>query len=129
MKTELRKVYKCEYCGKTMLSAGAMARHEKWCRKNPHNKHKCFALCKFLKRKIVVEDTDGEYGIYHSEFTCKCMDKNKKMYSYLLEKRLAYTFDKIPEGLTRMPLECNMYEEMSWDEQSGRFEVNNPQTE
>ena len=121
MKTELRKVYECEHCGNKMMSAGAMGYHEKWCKKNPHNRHKCFALCAFLEKKMVVDWSDGTDGHYHYEFRCK--STGRKMYSYLLEKRSVYAFKKIPEGLMRMPLECNMFQEMSYDEQCKRFDL------
>jgi hypothetical protein len=119
MKTETRKVYTCEHCGKRMLGAGAMGYHERWCKKNPSNRHKCFELCSHLKRSVKIVYSDGEVYEYRYEFICQ---KTKQpMYSYHLEKRNHYSFRKIPIDAIRMPLECNLYQEMSFDEQEERF--------
>jgi hypothetical protein len=120
MKTELRKVFKCDHCSKKMFSAGAMGYHEKWCKKNPNNRHKCFALCCHLKRDINVIWSDGEgSGAYNYVFTC--LKTGQKMYSYKLEKRSLYAYRKLPIDAVRMPLECELFQEMSYDEQCQRF--------
>jgi hypothetical protein len=120
MKTELRKVYECEHCGKTMLSAGAMGYHEQWCKKNPKNKHKCFKLCRYLKRNIDVQWADEEgNGVYKFNFIC--MKTGRQMYSFHLEKRKKYSFRKLPIDAIRMPLECSLFQEMNLDEQDQRF--------
>jgi hypothetical protein len=119
MISELRKVYKCEHCGKRMLGAGAMGYHEKWCKKNPSNRHKCFALCSHLKRNIKVIGFDGEDGQYRYEFIC--LKTGNMMYSYKLERKALYGYFKIPKNLIRMPLECSLYQEMSFDEQEECF--------
>lgn len=121
MKTELRKVYECEHCGRKMMSAGAMGYHEKWCKKNPHNRHQCFKLCQFLERKTVVDWSDGDSGHYHHEFVC--LKTKQPMYSYHLEKRHHYSFRSLPCDAVRMPLKCDMFQEMSYDEQCKRFDL------
>ena len=118
MKTELRKVYKCDHCRKTMLSAGAMSRHEKYCRAKPENRHKCFDMCRHLKREKMVSIS----GI-HTVFTCKKV--GVKMYSYLAEKKQTSYFGnpmKV-DGLIRMPLECIHFECMSESEYCERFNI------
>jgi hypothetical protein len=102
-----------------MLGAGAMGYHEKWCKKNPHNQHQCFKLCKSLKREIKVLWSDGEDGEYRYEFFC--LKTGIQMYSYKLEKIALYGYKKIPQTLTRMPLECKLFQEMSIDEEDKRF--------
>ncbi|MCK9281556.1 MAG: hypothetical protein M0P71_13100 [Melioribacteraceae bacterium] len=69
--------------------------------------------------KTVVDWSDGEDGHYHYEFRCK--STGQYMYSYHLEKRKLYAFRKLPIDAKRMPLECNMFQEMSYDEQCQRF--------
>jgi len=106
MKTELRKVYECEYCGRRMLSAGAMARHEKGCSQNPINHHACFRRCIHLKKTIEhTWNDDMPCDITH--FACE--KTGHEMYSYKFEKaagfKPAYTL-----GLIRMPLSCRFYE-------------------
>lgn len=100
MKTETRKVYECDHCGRRMLSAGAMSYHEKWCKKNPHNRHKCFALCVYLKKTMNMHTRKIEF---------QCLRTGHEMYSYKFEKsagfKPAYTV-----GLIRMPLSCRFYE-------------------
>lgn len=43
MKTIKKNVYYCDHCGKRLLSAGLMAKHEKHCTANPNRKCR---LCK-----------------------------------------------------------------------------------
>lgn len=90
-------VYRCEYCNRAMFNKGAMKLHERMCKKNPENKHKCFQYCRHLQKE------EGINGFY---FYC---DKvNKELYSYKLE-RFKHKADRL-KGLTRMPLECEYYE-------------------
>ena len=108
MKTEIKKVYYCELCGKHNLSAATISRHEKHCWNRPENRHKCFDYCKFLEKKrelIPGKSPDDRYG-YKTTFTC--LSLNRKMYSYLLENKVNFKPEFI-EGLTRMPVQCNMW--------------------
>lgn len=115
MKTETRKVYECEHCGRKMLSAGAMGYHEKWCKKNPTNKHKCFALCRHLKRTLNMHARKIEF---------QCMATGKYMYSFHLEKKHKYQYRNLPCDAIRMPLQCDKWEQMTIDEQYKRFDIN-----
>jgi len=118
MKTEVKKVYYCEHCRKHMLSASSMSRHEKYCRNKPENKHKCFDMCRHLKRERMV----SVKGI-QTVFSCKVT--GVKMYSYLAEKKQTSYFGnpiKV-DGLTRMPLDCKDYEAMSESEYCERFNI------
>ena len=112
MKTETRKVYQCDHCGKWMLSAGAMGYHEKWCKKNPKNRHKCFELCRHLKRTL---------NMYTRGIEFECLKTGAKMYSFQLEKRNYYAYRQNPQNMERMPLECNKFDEMTFEEQEKRF--------
>lgn len=85
-----------------------MTLHERMCKKNPKNRHKCFQYCKHL-----VKDTEGssfcidEDRVYGFSFHCALMS-DKEMYSYKLER-----FEKNKkrcEKMERMPLECDKYE-------------------
>lgn len=105
MKTELRKVYSCDHCQKTMLSAGAMSRHEKGCNQNPNNWHKCFDYCIHLKKETEVVEHDEE-PLRITHFTCDLT--NQKMYSYKFEKSGGFKPAYI-NGLIRMPLECQYF--------------------
>ena len=123
MKTELKKVYQCEYCTKRMLSAGAMSRHEKHCKARPENRHKCFDQCRFLVRNLELLDSvyDPENRLsYKTVFSCKSTDI--KMYSYLLEKRMNFKPEFI-KRLIRMPVKCNLHEYMNETELKDRFGI------
>ena len=109
MKTEQKTVYTCEYCGRKMLGKGAMSFHERYCKNNPNNFHKCFMYCKYLER-VVTEFPDEEFSNHYRITEMICKKRNVKMYSYKFEKH------KKPHsalnGLERMPLECEVYEGM-----------------
>lgn len=114
MITKEKKVYYCEHCNKHMLTAGGMARHEKFCKNHPNNRHMCFKYCKHLQKGNghynVYEHVDGYGEVAHeanrTEFTCAA--SGKCMYSYKLEKKGITDF----EGRVRMPLECGLFEPM-----------------
>ena len=128
MKTTTEKVYHCEHCKKHMLSAASMSRHEKYCRYNPLNKHKCFDLCRFLvsKRQLKEGGDPSNPGSYIRTFTCE--KTGQKMYSYLaIKKMTSYLGNPIKiAGLVRMPLSCNDYQYMTeaqYDERFGTSDI------
>lgn len=93
----MRKVFKCDHCGKNYLRTHACARHETYCPKNPTNKHACFG-CKHLD---VGSVTDG--GYHEKTFTCTA--KDLQLHSFKAERIghscLGYT--------ERMPLQCDKF--------------------
>lgn len=111
MKTETVKIYRCEHCKKYSISASTISRHEKYCRDNPLNKHKCFDFCENL-----LCDRKVENGKLYKEFTCKIT--GKKMYSYKLEKVASLSYEMMFllsnkfEHAQRMPVECASFEAM-----------------
>ncbi len=106
MKESLRKVYKCEYCGKNMLIMGAMEKHEDFCRKNPENQHACFKMCKHLVKGVEYKDIGDEWGRTPKCTTFTCSVTNQKMYSYIAERR---DLDIAMDDAERMPLACDKY--------------------
>ncbi len=103
------QAYKCDHCSKSSTSPGAMFQHERKCRSNPNNKHKCFDYCRHLKREYAAT------GQERLDFVCQ--KTGKLMYSYKAEYR-GFKLD----GLERMPLNCTFYEFMTIDEENERFE-------
>lgn len=105
MKIETRKVYRCEHCNKWYISASACSVHERFCRKKPENKHKCFDFYEHLQmnntypKKEMICKLSGEY-----------------MYSYKWERRCHYHGNS-PErkGIKRMPLECDKFKRLPID--------------
>lgn len=59
MKTEIREIYKCDYCNKLYQIKRYCIKHEQRCKMNPENDRPCFG-CKYLVNKEV----DIDYG-YH----------------------------------------------------------------
>lgn len=108
MKTINKTMYRCDFCDKWYHSKYACEWHEKHCKKNPENQHKCFDFCKHLYKG---RDDDGQ--IYF-----QCMVKSdKEMHSFIAERR---RLKSVIESTERMPLECNLHEYM--DTYYGEFE-------
>lgn len=115
MKTENRTVYFCEFCRKYYIHKGHGKRHEKYCKENPANKHKCFEFCRYLKRS--VERLEGEYGFCGHETIFTCTKHNKEMYSYIAERRDILGYINYDE---RMPLNCAEFESMTEEDYNQR---------
>jgi hypothetical protein len=120
MKKIQQIIYRCDFCNKPMFGAGAMSRHEKWCKNNPQNAHKCFEFCKHLEKTTVYEDEDCAEFIRHAITQMTCKKRNVKMYSFKFEKNTSKPKNAL-DGLERMPLECELFEEMHFDEYKGGF--------
>src|SRR5574344_1975528 len=107
------KVYRCDFCNKALIRKGFMALHERMCKHNPKNKHKCFEYCTHL-----IKDRDECSG--EVNFTCNVTMKS--LYSYKLE-RFSRKLERVQkEDLERMPLECEFYELDSEHETYGKEE-------
>jgi hypothetical protein len=121
MKIQVKKVYYCEFCNKHSLSAGSLSRHEKYCKNNPANAHKCFEFCRHLHRtKEPFHNGGGE--IVGSRKYFECLVTGIQLYSFHLEKRSSlHPYSNITKGLTRMPLECDKYKEMDIDKMDGSY--------
>jgi hypothetical protein len=95
MEVQERKVYKCGFCRKYYLMKHACERHEKYCAKNPVNRHKCYS-CKFLE----VDRSPNDEGL--SVKTFYCIKLEKELHTVKAEKLnhscLGHT--------ERMPLIC-----------------------
>jgi hypothetical protein len=116
MKQTNEKVYRCDHCNKAMVSKGFMVYHEKWCKKNPNNMHKCFEWCTHLRMETEKEEHETEDGTYfvplEKSFYCEKLEMS--LYSYKLEKKLCNRkdeFNKRIEGLQRMPLQCESFKD------------------
>lgn len=96
-----RTLYRCDHCTAYRLSADAAEYHERFCKRNPNNQHKCFG-CKFL---AVAKGTASD-GRSLKSFSCEAL--NKPLYSYVAEKRGLRGL--LPEGSERMPLVCPTYQ-------------------
>jgi hypothetical protein len=111
MKQTTEKVYRCDFCNKAMVRVGLMKLHERMCKKNPNNQHKCFLYCKYLERdqEPIRDDEGNKAGWNEASFTCAKMP-DVELFSYKLER---YECNRLRcEQRTRMPLECDLYETM-----------------
>lgn len=113
MKQTTEKVYRCDHCNRPMVSAGLMKIHERMCKMNPNNDHKCLQWCKHLvcEKEEIIDDY-GDISGYGKSFYCEKTEEH--MYSYKLE-RFKHNEGRI-KGLKRMPLECNDYEDKDFHE-------------
>jgi len=105
MKETNEKVYRCDHCNKSMVRKGLMVIHERMCKKNPKNMHKCFEYCAHL----VKETNEPEEDEYRPSYSFHCnLNPETPLYSYKLER---FKSNDIRRGfMTRMPLECDLYE-------------------
>ena len=118
MKATNEKVYRCDFCRKPMVRAGLMKIHERMCKKNPKNMHKCFEYCIYLEKTVLEADIpvfdEDPYSPREIKFKCtneKCDLFDKELYSYKLE-RYERKRNRL-EGLIRMPLECKHFRDDS----------------
>jgi hypothetical protein len=108
MKETKEKVYRCDFCNKAIIQKGSMTLHERMCKKNPKNMHKCFQYCKHLiKDTATTCDDDGNRVNVGFSFSC-ALNPDVEMFSYKLE-RFKSNAGRI-EKMLRMPLECDKYE-------------------
>jgi hypothetical protein len=100
---ENRTIYKCDFCRKTYLTKGPCERHEKYCGKNPDNKHACFHCI-----HLAVDRNQNDDGF--SEKTFNCVKLEKELHTFKAEKIkhscLGHT--------ERMPLVCESLEVESY---------------
>lgn len=108
---ENQTVYKCGYCSKYYLRKHHTESHEKKCRYNPNNKHKCFDWCKHLEKGEFDIDHPSGLGTCGKATYFKCTKFNKFMYSYKAENTNNINLqEEISNCDERMPLECEGYE-------------------
>jgi hypothetical protein len=128
MKIETVSVFTCDYCGKKQFRKCDMSVHEKWCKLNPNNQHKCFQYCKHLiKTEEEYEGTtyDEVFIGLRTIFTCDILKQG--MYSFIAERR------KLPivneENTVRMPLECDKYKDQNFNDVVGITEAQEDEDE
>lgn len=98
---ENQTLFFCEHCKKMYRRKYPCEKHEKWCSKNPRNKHKCFDFCKYLTRNRTDQGTD---------FYCEKLKKN--LHSFIIDKYIekgneyAGLLMDVKEDTERMPMEC-----------------------
>lgn len=97
-----RTIYRCEYCRKHRLSAQAARNHERSCRNNPNNKHRCFGC-----QNLVVTAGTAPDGRSCKQFTCQAFER--RLYSYVAEKRHLLYPHILGADAMRMPLKCPAY--------------------
>jgi len=94
MITKTIPIHFCDYCRKYYIRKHACEKHEKYCRLNPTNNHKCFTGCYYLERY----KKEGHITVFN------CKKKNQLMYSYIAERiNHQHLYD---DEFIRMPLKC-----------------------
>jgi len=111
MKTEIKEIYKCEFCNKLYQVKKSAIKHELQCWKNPLNNRPCFNCNHLVKNRVTV------YENYYGEDNERSVDLlycNKKLiflYPPKVElKGNAFDLDEINEP---MPKQCDIYDSES----------------
>lgn len=110
MTTTTETVYTCDHCQRKMFRKGSMTVHERRCKNNPNNQHACLKWCKHL-----VKTYDWKSGTH--SFYCSIRPELGEMRTYKKDWQvLGYN------RLTRMPLECDKYEDKNpnWNNLNGQ---------
>jgi hypothetical protein len=110
------EVYKCDFCPKFYHNEKVCINHEKWCKKNPNNKHICFN-CRFLiyhdyeYREVLLDYVTGEKDQVIENYPYfECVKLIKILYPFQVEKKKL--IEKFPEQFkdnVRMPLQCGVF--------------------
>lgn len=115
MKEFTKKVWACDFCKKKYFVKHACEKHEKFCFKNPANKHKCFEDCVFLKISKDDEFQVELIGEYHESVrgrkAYKCTAHNNMMFTCVAERKgtIDYLRQDHGDDIFRMPAECSDY--------------------
>lgn len=113
MKSELRMVHKCEYCGKNYLHKGHCQKHEDICFKNPENDRACFN-CIFLKKKdteVTWENYNGtERSRPVSMFHCEKID------SFIYPPKVEIKGNALDTGENNAPMPKQCEHQRLWPE-------------
>ena len=122
MKTEIKEVYKCEYCNKLYQIKRFALEHEKMCSKNPDNKRDCLNGCNHLRKKyakvwIGIDDYHTGEPIYEFKTLFYCEKKKTFLYPPKSEHKGNYYtefYDEENEN-NPMPKECDEYKLSDYD--------------
>ena len=104
MKTETRTIHRCDHCKKVYLQKHSAEAHEKWCSKNPANKHACFSCQHMEVSRMDSENTHTGFGRF-SEKSFYCKIKNEALHSFKAEKMQHSCLSET----VRMPLQCQFH--------------------
>ena len=108
MKEAVVPVFTCDHCGKKQFRKSDMSRHEKWCKKNPNNDHKCFQFCKHLiKGEEEYEGVNYDEVFIGKKTVFQCALTKQKMYSFIAERKKLPVVNE--SDAIRMPLKCDSY--------------------
>ena len=111
MITEIREIYKCEFCRKLYQIKSACQKHEPNCRKNPLNKQRCLEGCKHLIKKEITFMYDTYIGgMEDKREILFCNKKQEGVYPYWVNGLEGEDIvGDIPNNI--MPDECEFFEE------------------
>lgn len=109
MKTELKTIYKCEFCNKLYQRKDFAIKHEKMCKDNPENKRACLDGCIHLHKKVTTIYYDspiGETSRKVSLFYCKA----KQLFLYPPEVEVkGNDFELGSQDNQPMPKQCDSF--------------------
>jgi len=105
----------CDHCNKLYRVRHACTKHEKFCNRNPANRHPCFHYCIHLSK-----GEESDYDGYNKRTSFYCKIRKVELYSYIAERIGHPIIDY--EEVDRMPLRCEHFEDdcestvKDWDE-------------
>lgn len=111
MKTEIKEIYKCEYCNKLYQIKKNAAYHELMCSKNPANKRPCFE-CKHLNKRQTVIYPDNPTGYVSNELVLNLLHcKKKDIFIYPPKVEVKKNMYELGDDLNEpMPKQCSDFE-------------------
>ena len=117
MKTEVKKIFKCEFCNKLYQVEKACAKHELSCKKRPDYIRPCHS-CGVLKKQ--VETIWAGYGdmygneVERSVSVLYCSKRDCFIYPPSVAAK-GNAFDMGDKENIEMPVECSLYEKQEFD--------------
>ncbi len=89
MKTEIKEIYKCEYCNKLYQRKHFAERHELMCYKNTETKRACFGCANLTKKEVLIYSGHDHY------YTCEPV--NYKMNFLFCNKKQIFLYTQKSE--------------------------------
>lgn len=108
MKTEVKEVYKCDFCKKLYQIKPACIKHESGCSKNPDNQRPCF-MCPNLINKDAAIYIDQYDGSQHERNIRLLFCEAKKVFIYPPKVEVKKNMYELDEENEPMPKMCEIY--------------------
>jgi len=109
MITEIKEIYKCDFCNRWYQRKHFAELHEKSCIKNPDNYRRCLDACHNLEKRSAHPVDVNYIGDEDSFYLLYCKAKEIFLYPPKVEHRKSW-FELDNEKNEPMVKECNLYD-------------------